>query len=261
VAAAVAFDLSALAVSAPASYLVAFALPALDALIPLVPSEAAVIGLGVATAGSADPRIAVLILLAAAGAFVGDNVAYLLGRRYGEPAARRFLSGERGLRGRAWAERALNRFGARLIIACRLIPGGRTAVTLTCGLTGYPRRRFIPATACAAVIWASYAFFIGRLGGQAFEQKPWVGLLLGLGAAVVISALVEMLRRAALWRRFARPRGEPHADQTAAGECDAPLVTTAERGGTSLGDAPAARSPERSGSALTGATARHGPYR
>ena len=83
--------------SAPASYLVAFALPALDALIPLVPSEAAVIGLGVATAGSADPRIAVLIMLAAAGAFVGDNVAYLLGRRYGGPAARRFLAGERAV--------------------------------------------------------------------------------------------------------------------------------------------------------------------
>ena len=256
-----AFDLSALAVSAPASYLVAFALPALDALIPLVPSEAAVIGLGVATAGSADPRIAILILLAAAGAFVGDNVAYLLGRRYGEPATRRFLSGERGVRGRAWAERALDRFGARLIVACRFIPGGRTAVTLTCGLIGYPRRRFVPATACAAVIWASYAFFIGRLGGQAFEQKPWAGLLLGLGAAVVISALVEVLRRARLWQRLARARGEPRVNQAATGECNAHSAASAQGGGTSLGDAPAARTREPRGSALTGLTARRGPDR
>src|SRR5258708_29830628 len=121
-------DLSALAVAAPASSAVAFVLPALDALIRVLPSEAAVIGLGVATAGSADPRIAVLIALAAAGAFAGDNLAYLLGRRYGGPAARRFLSGERGARRRAWAERALDRFGARLIIACRFVPGGRAAV-------------------------------------------------------------------------------------------------------------------------------------
>jgi membrane-associated protein len=202
-------DLSALAVAAPASYAVAFVLPALDALIPVLPSEAAVIGLGVATAGCADPRIAVLITLAAAGAFAGDNLAYLLGRRYGGPAAGRFLSGERGSRRRAWAERALNRYGARLIIACRFIPGGRTAVTLTCGLIGFPRRRFAAATACAAVIWACYAFFIGRIGGKVFEQRPWAGLLIGLAAAVAVSTIVEAVRRTRLWQRLSRARGRP----------------------------------------------------
>jgi membrane protein DedA with SNARE-associated domain len=50
-----------------ASYLVAFILPALDALLPIVPSETAIITLGVATAGSTDPRIGVLVVLAAAG--------------------------------------------------------------------------------------------------------------------------------------------------------------------------------------------------
>jgi hypothetical protein len=64
----------------------------------------------------------------------------------------------------------------QVIIVCRFIPGGRTAVTLTCGLTGYQRRRFVIATAIAAVIWALYAFFIGRLGGKAFEDKPWGGI-------------------------------------------------------------------------------------
>jgi membrane-associated protein len=217
-------DLSALAVSSPVSYLIAFALPALDALIAVLPSEAAVIGLGVATAGSADPRIAVLIALAAAGAFAGDNLAYQLGRRYGGPAARRFLSGERGSRRREWAQRALSTYGARLIIACRFIPGGRTAVTLTCGVIGFPRRRFVGATACAAVIWASYAFFIGRIGGKVFEQRPWAGLLLGLAAAVAISALVEVLRRTGLGRRLARAR-KPRTES----QVTEPLVT-ARRG-------------------------------
>src|SRR5262249_10793821 len=188
-------DLSALAVAAPVSYAMAFALPALDALIPVLPSEAAVIGLGVATAGSADPRIAGLITLAAAGAFAGDNLAYLLGRRYGGRVARRFLSGERGSHRRAWAERALNRYGARLIIACRFIPGGRTAVTLTCGVIGFPRSRFVAATACAAVVWAGYAFFLGRIGGKGFGQRPWAGLLLGLAAAGVLRGMGEGRRR------------------------------------------------------------------
>ncbi len=139
---------------------------------PCCRARRAVIALGVATAGSTDPRIALLVGCAAAGAFLGDNLCYLLGRRFGPAVQRRFFATPKGMKARAWAERSLERFGPQLIVVCRFIPGGRTAVTLTCGLTGYPRRRFVAATAVAAVIWALYAFLIGRLGGQAFEDKP-----------------------------------------------------------------------------------------
>jgi membrane protein DedA with SNARE-associated domain len=205
-------DLSTLDVSSPASYLVAVLVPALDAIVPVLPSETAVIALGVATAGSEDPRIAVLVLLAALGAFIGDNVNYLLGRRFGPAVQRRFFSSERGAARLAWAEKALDRFGARIIIGCRFIPGGRTVVTLTCGLVRYERRSYVVATAVAAVIWASYAFFIGRLGGQAFETKPWIGLLLAFGAAVAISVVIEVLRRTRPWRVFGRLRSRRHDD-------------------------------------------------
>jgi membrane-associated protein len=197
--------LTQLTVSAPVSYLVAFVIPALDAILPFLPSETVVIALGVATAGSADPRIAVLVVLAACGAFAGDNLAYLIGRRFGPAAERRVFAGERGARRRAWAQQALDQYGARLIIVCRFIPGGRTAVTLTCGVVRYRRRTFALATACAGVIWASYSFFIGRLGGRAFEDKPWAGFLLALGVAIAISVLVEALRRVRPLRGFRRP--------------------------------------------------------
>ncbi len=65
------------------SYAIAVAMPALDAVFPVVPSETAIIALGVATAGSADPRIALLVACAALGAFLGDNLSYLIGRRFG----------------------------------------------------------------------------------------------------------------------------------------------------------------------------------
>jgi membrane protein DedA with SNARE-associated domain len=199
------------------SYLVAVLLPALDALLPVLPSETAVIALGVATAGSADPRIGVLIGLAALGAFLGDNAAYLLGRRFGPAASRRLFAGERGARRQEWARRSLDRFGARIIIACRFIPGGRTAVTLSCGLMGYPRRRFVAATACAGAVWAGYAFFLGRLGGKAFEDRPWLGLLLALGVAVAASLLVEAGRRVMQSRQRARrPAGNGEGASTPA---------------------------------------------
>ena len=192
-----------LQVDSVVSYLVALLLPALDAVIPALPSETAVITLGVATAGSADPRIALLVACAAAGAFLGDNLCYLLGRRFGPAVERRFFTTPKGKATRAWAERSLARFGTQLILVCRFIPGGRTAVTLTCGLTGYPRRRFVAATAAAGVVWALHAFFIGRLGGRAFESNPWAGLLIAFAATIVITGIIEIGRR--LWRRLRKP--------------------------------------------------------
>src|SRR5947209_443746 len=62
--------LTSLQVDSPLSYAIAVVIPALDAIFPVLPSETAVIALGVATAGSADPRIALLVACAAAGAFL-----------------------------------------------------------------------------------------------------------------------------------------------------------------------------------------------
>src|SRR5512142_1683573 len=189
------------------SYLIAILAPALDAILPVIPSETAVITLGVATAGSADPRIALLVLCSAAGAFLGDNLCYLLGRRFGPWIERRFFRGEKGQRRRDWAERSLERYGMPLIVVCRFLPGGRTAVMLCCGIVGYQRRRFVIATAAAGLIWASYSFFIGRLGGKAFEDRPWAGLLLALGLTIAVSALIEAVRR--LRSRRARGQAAP----------------------------------------------------
>ncbi len=185
------------------SYLIALVIPALDAIFPVLPGETAIIALGVTSAGSTDPRIALLVGCAAAGAFLGDNLCYFLGRRFSQAMARRFFTSAKGKRTRAWAERSLASYGPQLIVVCRFIPGGRTAVTLTCGLTHYPRRRFTAATAVAAVIWALYTFLIGRLGGRAFEDNAWAGLAIAFGASVAISAVIEVIRRLLARRRRA----------------------------------------------------------
>jgi membrane-associated protein len=194
------------------SYAIAIVLPALDAVFPVVPSETAVITLGVATAGSTDPRIALLVACVAIGAFLGDNLCYLIGRRFGPWAERRFFSSGKGARQRAWAEQSLEKWGMPLIIVCRFIPGGRTAVTLCCGLIGYSHRRFMSATAVAAVIWALYSFFLGRLGGRAFENNTWAGLLLSLGITLVISAVIEAVRRIRRARSRRRDAGQAEPD-------------------------------------------------
>jgi len=215
--------LTSLQVSAVLSYIIAIAVPALDAVFPVLPSETAIIALGVATAGSTDPRIALLVACCAMGAFLGDNLSYLLGRRFGPWAERRFFPGGKGARRRAWAERSLERFGMQLIVICRFFPGGRTAVTLYCGLTGYSRRRFVFATAVAGSIWAVYSFFLGRLGGRAFEDRPWAGFAVAFGVTIAVSGLVEVIRRI----RGSRERsGRRHAGQV---ESDDPGQDQADR--------------------------------
>ena len=203
--------LTSLQVTSVLSYVIAVLIPALDAIFPVLPSETTIIALGVATAGSNDPRIALLVACAAVGAFLGDNLSYLLGRRFGPWAERRFFPGVKGARRRAWAEQSLRRFGMQLIVVCRFIPGGRTAVTLCCGLIGYPRRQFVIATAAAGSIWAVYSFFLGRLGGKAFGDQPWAGFAVAFGLTVAVSGLVEVIRRIISGRRGTATSGRGHA--------------------------------------------------
>jgi membrane protein DedA with SNARE-associated domain len=183
------------------SYLIAFALPALDAVFPLVPSESAIVALGVVSVGSLDPRVLLLVVLAAAGAFVGDNACYVIGRRFGPRLDKRVFATERGRKRRAWAQRALDGFGVRMIIAARFVPGGRTVVALTCGAVQYPWHRFAPAAALSGVLWASYAYAIGRIGGSAFADRPWLGLLVALGLTVVVGLIADVVRRIVSRRR------------------------------------------------------------
>ena len=212
--------LASLQVDSLLSYVIAILFPALDAILPLVPSETAVITLGVATAGSADPRIALLVAFCAAGAFLGDNLCYLLGRRFAPWIEHRFFRSEKGAKRRDWAERSIERYGMPLIVVCRFIPGGRTAVMLSCGIVRYDRRRFIIATAIAGVIWACYSFFLGRLGGKAFEDKPWAGLLIAFGGTLAVSGLIELVRRLRARRsqRQAGPDTQGQADAQGQGD-------------------------------------------
>jgi len=171
--------------------LVMFAL--LDALLPVVPSEASVITAGVVAAGG-DLSLPLVIAAAAAGAFLGDNAAYLLGRRLGPAARRRWFRGKKAKRRLAWTDRQLATRGSELIAVGRFIPGGRTMVTLSAGSIGYPWQRFAIADAAAALGWASYAALVGYVGGRTLEREPWKGLVLAFGVAAVAAATVETVR-------------------------------------------------------------------
>ncbi|HEX6762418.1 MAG TPA: DedA family protein [Gaiellaceae bacterium] len=184
-----------LLVDAPQAYAIVFLLAIGDAVLPVLPSETAVILAGVLCTTGPHLSLGWVIAAAAAGAFIGDNTSYLLGRYGGEPVRRRFFHGAKSTRALAWARGHLARRGGVIIIVARFIPGGRTATTFTCGLTRYEWRRFAGFSAIAAVIWALYGSLLGYFGGRAFEHRPLLALIVALGIAFGITGLIEGVRK------------------------------------------------------------------
>jgi membrane-associated protein len=187
------------AATSPWFYLALAVFACVDGFFPVVPSETLVITAGV-YAASGEPQLLAAAGCAAAGAFTGDHVSYLAGRRW-----RGRLGG--GPRRAALLERAGRVLAARgglALVVARYVPGGRTAVTLAMGASGYPARPFAGFAALAAVSWAAYSAAVGYLGGAAFEDDPLRGLGLGLGLAAAVTVVAEAARFAR--RRSMRSR-------------------------------------------------------
>lgn len=179
--------------ASPWIYVALFAFATLDAFLPVVPSESLVIMAGV-FAANGQPDLVAVMAVAASGAFAGDHVSYLIGRRVGRVLLGRLRPGTRRYEAFGWAQAALVERGGVLLVAARYVPGGRTAATMTMGSVGFPARSFTCYTALAAAMWGGYCALVGYVGGRAFESDPVKGVLLGIGIALAITAAVEIVR-------------------------------------------------------------------
>jgi membrane-associated protein len=197
-----------------------FVLTTLDGFLPMIPSEAVVLTAGVFAAASGAPNLPLFIAAAAAGVWAGDHIAYLLGRSV--LGSKLVMRSKRLRKAAAAAGRQLERRGGGLIVTSRFIPGGRYTMNLVSGMTRFPLGRFSPAAAVAAVAWAAYTVGLGLVGGAAFAANPVLGLALGFGLSLGITAVAELVRR-----RRARARSikiEPGYATSAANSAAVDLV-------------------------------------
>jgi membrane protein DedA with SNARE-associated domain len=164
-----------------------------DSVIPLVPSETAVIIGGVA-AGQGDQQLVLVILCGAAGAFLGDNFAYTIGRRFSPAINRRAETRPKTARRLEWATSQIRARGGPLLITARFIPGGRTALTVTSGLTRQDHGWFARWIGLAALIWATYAAGLGYIFGNRFKDDHTVAFVLAFGAALSVTLIIELVR-------------------------------------------------------------------
>ncbi|WP_326567912.1 VTT domain-containing protein [Amycolatopsis rhabdoformis] len=187
------------ALGSPWLWVLVFAVAGLDALLPFMPSETTVVTVAVLL-GPDPQRLALLALVAAAGAWAGDCLGYGVGRAAGPRAIERLQRGPQGRQRHEWARAQVRRQAPLLIIAARYLPGGRVASALATGSLGYPLRRFMPLDAIGAAVWAVYSVLIGLVGGATFADEPVKGLLLSFVLGLGLVSVIEFGRRLRLRR-------------------------------------------------------------
>jgi membrane protein DedA with SNARE-associated domain len=192
-------SLTQLITDSPITYLLIFALAAFDVIFPLLPAEASVTAAAV-LAGQGKLSIVTIVVAAGLGAFVGDNIAYWIGRFAGRPVVVRILRGDTTRL--ESAEEQFRKQGGMFVIVGRFIPGGRTATAIGAGVLHFSWPKFVAYDALAAVVWAFQAALPGFIGGRLISDKPWLALLFGFVLSATLAVSIYLLQR---WRSRTRP--------------------------------------------------------
>jgi membrane protein DedA with SNARE-associated domain len=186
------------AIASPWLYLVLFAVTIIDGFFPPVPSETVLVAAAAVAASTGEGNLVLLGVVAAIGAAIGDNIAFLIGRGLGTT---RFAWMRRPRVAAAFthAQRALDRRSATLILGARYIPVGRVAVNMSAGALDFPWRRFLPLSLIAGLSWSVFSLAIGLLAGAWIKDQPLLSAGLGIVIALVIGIVID--RIAAVRRR------------------------------------------------------------
>ena len=134
-------------------------------------------------------RVPLVMLVAATGAVVGDNIGFAIGHHYGRGFLLRvgrffFLTPKR-------IEHMENYFkshGNKTILVARFITGLRVFAALLAGASRMPWRVFVVYNVAGAVLWSFVITLLGYLFGQSLPLLvKWVGRT---GTILLIVAIV-----------------------------------------------------------------------
>lgn len=167
--------------------LAVFLLSLVDGFFPVVPSESVLVALASISDQRSSINLVQLFFLGWFGAFIGDQVAYWLGRTIG---VRRFrwMRTRSVVRAIGGVQQTLNHSGALVVITARHIPGGRVAVNFIAGATRMHVAKFMALDFISAAIWAAYSLLIG------YFTAGWLdNTLLQITLALILAGLLGWL--------------------------------------------------------------------
>ena len=160
-----------------------------------------VLGLGGVAAAYGYLSFGGVMAVAVIGAFLGDQTAFFIGRRYGNRVLARFP---------AFAAKAprvqelVRRWDAPAVIVLRFLYGLRIAGPIVIGSCGISPWRLAFFNFIGVLIWAPLVTGIGYFAGQALEA--WIGRMrhvqiVALMAVVLVAVICWMV---IVWRRTRR---------------------------------------------------------
>jgi len=158
------------------AYLVAFAWSFLEGETFVI--FAAAVG---ATTGLVNPWI--LMFTVWFGSFLGDQLWFFLGRRYGPYALRKIPGAEKRI---AVATGFLAKYGNAFVLSFRFIYGIRNVASAACGIAGMSFPRFASLNFIAAGLWANAFVWIGWFVGGLFTPAQIAHGIGGIGLAVFL---------------------------------------------------------------------------
>ena len=108
-----------------------------------------------------------VLAVAVAGAFVGDQVCFIVGRRFGARLLNRYPRLAPGI---ARADALLERHDAALIVGLRFVYGLRMSGALAIGMSRMPWPRYAALNLLGALIWAPLVAGAGYLFGDLVQR-------------------------------------------------------------------------------------------
>lgn len=162
-----------------------------------VPGETALLA-GAALSRSGTLFLPLVIATAIAGAILGDNVGFWVGRRGGRALIERF-GGKVGLTSTRLVQfdRFFDRHGAKTVFIARFVTGLRVFGAVLAGASDLAWGRFLLYNSTGAIAWATIFGTLGYLLAYSWQTlERWIGRSgVALLAAAAIFLLVVLLRR------------------------------------------------------------------
>ena len=166
------------------------------ALVPLLPTEVTILGMGVAAA-QGGTSLALVIAVASAGCVLSDQALYALGRFGGRAVLTRLSRRRRFAAGIGWLDGKLQRHPRPVLVIARWLPSGGTVGALLAGPLRWSMGEFFTASAVGVTLWTSYVAFLGYAGGTIITE-PVFSVLLSLGMAVILGSVITFGARRAV---------------------------------------------------------------
>ncbi len=188
--------------------LAVFLFSLIDGFFPVVPSESILVALASISDQREGINLVQLFFMGWFGAFIGDQIAYWLGRTIGVTRFR-WMRTRSVVRAIGGVKQTLSHSGALVIITARHIPGGRVAVNFIAGATRMKVLKFMSLDFVSAAIWSAYSLAIG------YFTSGWLdNTVLQIALALVFAALLGWLIDRGI-KRFMRNRMDKHLGQDA----------------------------------------------